>query len=312
MSRSGIASALRAAGLFVLLGAGGSAGSVVAARDLGGADMLTILYSAETRGNLEPCACPDKPWGGLGRRVAFLQERVLLASERGEPVLVLDVGGFLPEGATPLRNDPEVAREYLRLLLDGLTATRPDAVGLDRAERAFLSDAIPDRFRALESAWLESGETAPVRTFPWGDRTIVLFAADETETDARLQAAARRAREAAPPDSPPYLILLARADALSGRRLARETGAELVLLSRGARPRAPLHEGGSILLGCGAHGKELGEARLVRRGAAVELLSHTWHPMDATVAEEPAIERRVRDLLARDGVSLRAMQTAVE
>lgn len=309
MIRSSISRAVRVAGLFALLGASGSA---ALARDLGDADTLTLLYSAETRGNLEPCACPDKPWGGLARRVAFLQGRAALAADIGAPLLVLDVGGFLPDGTVPLRDDPEVAREYLRLLLDGLSASRLDAVGLDRGERAFLSDATPDRFRALEASWLASGAAGAARVFPWGDHTVVVFSADEIETDTQLRAAAARARGVAAGGRAPYLVLLARADAVSGRRLARETGADLVLLARGTRPRAPLHEGASILLGCGAHGKELGEARLVRRGATVELLSHVLHPMDATVAEEPAIGRRVEELLARDGVLLRAMQTTAE
>ena len=33
-------------------------------------DTLTVLFTAETRGNLLPCSCPSNPLGGLARRAS--------------------------------------------------------------------------------------------------------------------------------------------------------------------------------------------------------------------------------------------------
>jgi hypothetical protein len=103
------------------------------------------------------------------------------------------------------------------------------------------------------------------------------------------------------------VIALARGDALSGRRLARLSGADLVVLSRGARPEAPLLEGSSILVGCGIEGKEVGEVRVVldpgasgTRGVP-RVTGFQLHSMDAAVLADPGIARSTETLVRDAG-----------
>jgi hypothetical protein len=54
---------------------------------------LLVIASAETRGELEPCNCPEKPFGGLARRAGLLRE----VSSSGAPAFVVELGEVFPD-----------------------------------------------------------------------------------------------------------------------------------------------------------------------------------------------------------------------
>jgi hypothetical protein len=265
-------------------------------------DTLSVIFTAETHGNLEPCACPKNPQGGLARRVGFLRGAADAVRARGGTVFVLDAGGFFPDGEVPLRDDPTVARRFTALLLDGLARSEVQAIALDHGQRDFLERTTPGEARRLREVFLEADPPGKPRVISWGAHRVAVVALEETLTDDALRAAGSAARALGD-----FVIALARADGLSGRRVARLSGADLVVLSRGARPEAPFLEGASILVGCGIEGREVGEVRIVldpgadgTRGVP-RVTDFQLHPMVATILADPAIARSVETLVRDAG-----------
>ena len=264
------------------------------------ADTLSVLFTAETHGNLEPCACPKNPQGGLARRAGFLRGAAGAVRARGGTALLLDAGGFLPEGEVPLRDDPAVARRFTALLLVGPARSGAQAVALDHGQRDFLEQTAPRESRRLREVFLEADPPGAPRVINWGAHRVAIVALEETLTDdaIRLAGSAARARG-------DFVIALARGDGFSGRRLARLSGADLVVLSRGARPEAPVLEGSSVLVGCGIEGREVGEVRIVLDAGAggtrgvPRVTGFQLHPMDAAVLSDPGIARSV-EAIVRD------------
>jgi hypothetical protein len=279
----------------VLLGPSKAGGASDPAARAAGGDTLTVLFTAETRGNLLPCACPKEPWGGLARRVRFLREAVEARRHSGT-CFVLDAGGFLPEGKVPLRNRERTAREIVGLLLEGLDRAAVQGAPLDHGERAYLEGMAPVETRKLSPVLFEADPPSPARILAWQNRRVALLALEETLPDSTVRRAGHGARAGAD-----LLIVLARADAFSGRRLARLSGADLVLLSRGAHPPAPFTEGKTLLAGCGIEGKEIGEIRLLPASDGLRLAEFRLHPMDSGCPADSVLEARVEDLVRRDG-----------
>jgi hypothetical protein len=285
---------------FVVTGALAAPGTQ--ARAGSSADTLSVFFTAETQGNLEPCACPRSPQGGLARRTGFLRGAAEAVHARAGTALVLDAGGFFPEGEVPLRNDPAVARRFTALLLDALARSGAQAVALDHGERDFLEQTAPREARRLREVFLEADPPGTPRVLDWGAHRVAIVALEESLTDDAVRVAGSAARARGD-----FVIALARGDGFSGRRLARLSGADLVVLSRGARPEGPLLEGSSILVGCGIEGKEVGEVRIVldpgaggTRGVP-RVTGFQLHPMDAAVVADPVIARSVEAIVCDAG-----------
>ncbi len=287
--------------------ASGSLASPSAARaELTAGDDLTIYFTAETHGNLEPCACPQNRLGGLARRVGFLNR----SGESAGPVLRLDVGGFLPLDQVPLRDDAAVATRFVRLLLRGLERSGYDAIALDRGSRSFLGKVAPAEAKRLDQAFLDANPVGSPRLMRWGPTGIAVLAIDASVRDTVAVLAAddarRAARELSSSGAQPLLIVLARADAIEGQRVAQLTDADLVLLSRGARPRQAWEIEGSYLAGCGIDGKQVGEIHVRRNAGRFVIEGFALHPMDESVVPDAPTNGEVARIMTEDGVSLRA------
>lgn len=257
-----------------------------------GGDVLTVFFTGETRGNLVPCACRERPWGGVARRAGFLEER---RREGRGTIFLLDAGGFLPEGETRVHAAPGAADRLVSLLLDGMIRSGVQATALDCRQRAFLALHAPDETAALGRALLQADPPDPARLLHWGSEPVAILALEETSDDSTVIRAGREARDRAN-----LLFVLARADAFTGRRLARLSGADLVILSRGARTAGPLREGEAVLVGCGTEGKELGEVRFALTPGSdfrLSLVSYRLHPMDASVPQDEQLARKTDELL---------------
>ena len=206
-----------------------------------GEGSLRLVFSAETRGNLLPCDCPGAPYGGLAQRSAFVRsggptsrEDGLAEDSSASPVLRLHAGGFLPAGDVPLRRDVGILRRYLELLLDDLDHARFDAIGLGPEEAAFLQDQDVARFRVDDPRWLVFGRH-DLRLFPWNGRRIAVVALDANWPEDVLAARGAAARSAGD-----LVIVLARANAASGQKIAEAARPDLVILSEGANLESPL------------------------------------------------------------------------
>ena len=87
---------------------------------------LVLLFGGETRGDLAPCGCKDRPAGGLAR----VGGHVAGVRNTGAPVLVLDAGAFLDDTqglGGELRPDVSVGNAWVR---DGLDQMGVDAVNV--------------------------------------------------------------------------------------------------------------------------------------------------------------------------------------
>lgn len=263
-------------------------------------DTLVIVYVGETQGNLAPCSCPEQPWGGLARRVGYFRDAH--RNHEGAFTLLFDTGGFLPSGEVPLRDTPSAARRLTELLLASFDRAGIDAVALDRGESRFLHGLAPAKTSSWEKRALVADPPSPPKWWNWGDRRVAAIALASTLSDSDVVEACSSVRREAD-----VLIVLARADALDGRRLARLSNADLVLLSRAARPPLPLREGRSWLVGAGGHGREVGEVLLAWNGDRVEFVESRLHPMDDSVEVDAVTDEQVRTLLDEEGPGWQAV-----
>ncbi|HMC94808.1 MAG TPA: hypothetical protein VKO16_08570, partial [Polyangia bacterium] len=72
----------------------------------GGPRRLTLFYTAEIHGTLEPCGCTSDPLGDLARYAALVR-----TAARSGPVLLLDGGGLsFPESAGAKEKMPNALR----------------------------------------------------------------------------------------------------------------------------------------------------------------------------------------------------------
>lgn len=268
-------------------------GSTSLGRD-SNSDTLVVAYVGETQGNLVACNCPEHPWGGLAQRVGFF--RKARALHAGALTLAFDTGGFLPSGEVPLRDTPAAARRLTELLIESFERASIDAIALDRGEARFLHGLAPAHNKYWHSRALEADPPAAPRWWDWESRRVAVIALASTLSDSAVAAVSAPVRAEAD-----VMIVLARADAVDGRRLARLSEADLVLLSRAARPPRPLHEGRSWLVGAGGHGREVGEVLLTWENGKLDLVESRVHPMSHDVAPDPWTEEQVRTLLDEEG-----------
>ncbi|HEY5789933.1 MAG TPA: multiheme c-type cytochrome, partial [Gammaproteobacteria bacterium] len=241
------------------------------------AGALTLVYSGNLNGELEPCGCTvDTDYGGLLRRATFLDK---LRADGGAPVVVT-TGGLLTA-------DIGADRIKARFILDGLAAIGYDAVGLQWADlvygAGFLDQvALPyvaSNWRGgqfPESAPIGRGETR-LRYFQWLDPAQSPMrgmpgdndpAGSDTTALAAALAAARAAGE---------ITLLATtlhaAEAVA--QLPLQDVAVLLVAAAGETPGEPAWHAGTLVLAPGTRGMRLGLAELEPSGdGRVRLAAH--------------------------------------
>ena len=265
---------------------------------------LAILFMSETRANLVPCSCPDGPWGGLARRVGYLADR---KSAIGSPVISLDGGGFLPVGTVPLRNDPNAETGLIRLLAESLLRSNLDVITLDPGDASYLRQIVPDLWPRIEARAIDASIPSPTRVVSWNGKPVAILALHESLDDEAVTAAAQAARAEAE-----VLIVLARADGVSGRRIAALTHADLVVFSFGVRTERPVRYEGCWIVGAGREGKEVGELYLTLDHGEIRIEDYSLTPMDDAITPHAATETLVRTLLDEFGPGWRMLVTPVE
>ncbi|HVZ71516.1 MAG TPA: multiheme c-type cytochrome [Polyangia bacterium] len=219
------------------LGVGAAVAGAPASKDR----HLTIFYTAEAHGTLEPCGCTSDPLGDVARYASVVRA----ARKTGDAILV-DAGGLsFPEGGASAR---ERAGNALRasFLATELGKLGLHAVGLADTDLAAGPAAVrPARLAANVAA---GGPIAPSVLESAGGVKVGVFGVVDPALSSTLGAkvdepvaAARREAERLRKAGAELVVALAPVDRAVARRIAREAAVDFVVLGRqvaGGAPRA--------------------------------------------------------------------------
>lgn len=241
---------------------------------------LTLAYTAELRGNILPCTCPRDPFGGMDRRIGFVDS----LRSAGEALVVLDAGGLFPAPETTHMLS-EAARESLQCLVsDGASSTGYDAIA---------GSAAPPHPRCgAPLPWLPPATArAIVRA---GSRVVLASVAESLDP----REARRAIKDAGRRD---LLVLLVDGDLSFATYSARLLGADVAIVARGAWFPEPIHKDGVLFLGPGRDGKYVGLLTLELGSGAPRVVRARLRPMDGLVAApDPWTERVAAFVMAVD------------
>ncbi len=245
-----------------------AAGGPIAARAAaGGEKHLTIFYTAEIHGTLEPCGCTSDPLGDVARYAALVR-----AAAAAGPTLLVDGGGLsYPETSSPKERPANALRaRFLARTLEGLKV--PFFSGLAETDLQDHAEVVPKR---LAVNFTNTSAVAPSRLETVGGVRVGIFGVADPALAARLGGAAEDPVAAAKREvarlrdaGAELVIALAPLDRPTARRLARAAAPDLVVLGRQVGKGQPRAEavGNSFLLVAADELQRVGRVDLVWRG----------------------------------------------
>ena len=245
-----------------------AAGSALAALAAGGGERrLTIFYTGEVHGTLEPCGCTSDPLGDVARYAALVR-----AAAKAGPTLMLDGGGLsYPETSSPKEKPANGLRaRFLARTLEGLGV--PFAAGLAETDLPAHGEVVP---RRLAVNLTKAAAVAPSRLETIGGLRVGVFGVADPALAARLGAEAEDPVAAAKREvarlrgaGAELVIALAPLDRPTARRLARAAAPDLVVLGRQVGKGQPRAEavGSSFLVAASDELQRVGRIDLVWRG----------------------------------------------
>jgi hypothetical protein len=254
---------------------------------------LTVVFTGEDLGRLEPCGCTPAMLGGLARRPA----RIEASREPGVPTVYVS-GGNLVEGSG------EYDRMRLRVILRVLASTgcaayapsmrdlelgRGDAAYAARdVGVAFASTVAPPVVEPLQGTVAAAADGIPVRVVGIAD------AAGRGDVRRRLL----KVRGALPAGAPLVALTDFPGVAAASSRVADVGGPTLVLVTAGITdPRDSDATGGPVAVApYPAHGKYVGLAHLYGEGDDATWVVE-YRPVLHDLPEDPAIVRMKTELL---------------
>lgn len=272
-----------------------------------------ILFMSNRLGEFEPCKCKDLPLGGLAQSAGVVQD---VREETAAPVFFFDAGNRLFRFDIAAISQEEAARRLKAILMvDAGNISALDAAGIGGMELgAGLSylRKLDQRARyPLISANLtdHNGATLfpPMTTVQRGDLTLgvtsVLPAglwAEDYETGDPFKAAKLQS-QALRKAGVDLVVVLSNLGLDADRKLARVTGADLIL---GSRSREILPEGErsgrGLLSHAGSRGRYLGEVRWFAQGPGKgPHLQATTVPVLAAGRAHPGVTALVQRTLTR-------------
>ena len=192
---------------------------------------LTLFYSGDVRGTLEPCGCTSDPLGDVARYAALVR-----AAERSGPTLLVDGGGLsFPESASA----KEKAANDLRAKFLGKTlqALGPFAAGLAENDIGAGHGEVTPRRLAVNFS--KSPAIVPSELKTIGDVKVGIFGVADPALAARAGAQAEDPVPAAKREvarlrgaGAELVIALVPLDRPTARRLARAAAPDLIVLGR--------------------------------------------------------------------------------
>ena len=229
---------------------------------------LTLFYSGDVRGTLEPCGCTSDPLGDVARYAALVR-----AAERSGPTLLVDGGGLsFPESASAKEKAANDLRA--RFLGKTLQALGPFAAGLaDNDVGAGHGEVTP---RRLAVNFSRSPAIVPSELKTIGDVRVGIFGVADPALAARVGATAEDPVPAAKREvarlrgaGAELVIALVPLDRPTARRLARAASPDLVVLGRqvgNGQARAE-QVGSTFLVAAAEELARVGRIDFVLRGA---------------------------------------------
>jgi hypothetical protein len=272
---------------------------------IGGGRRLTIFYSAEVHGTLEPCGCTSDPLGDVARYA-----EVVRAAAKSGAVLMVDAGGLsFPESSTPKEKDANRLRaRFLTRALSGMGA--PFVAGLAETDVGSDGTVAPRRLAVNLTA---PAATAPSFLETLGGIRVGVFGVADPALAPKLGgtaydpiAAAKREVEILRKAGAELVIALAPIERSAARRVAREAQPDFVVLGRQVgkgRPRAEA-VGASYVVAPAEELQQVGRLDVVLAGAA--------RPLADAGSPEQLAERRAEldKTLARLDADLKQWTTA--
>jgi cytochrome c554/c'-like protein len=289
-----------------ILGVAAAMLTVADCRAAGAGDRkLTIFYTAEIHGTLEPCGCTSDPLGDIARYAMLVRE----AAAKGGAVLVLDAGGLsYPESGTKKSQATDAMRA--RFLAAELGKLGPFAAGLAETDlRGGPADVAPPRL-AVNLPPSPALTPSVVKTL--GGIKVGVFGVADPELAAKLGgkgedpvAAGRREVARLRQAGAELVVALAPVDKPVARRLARDAGADLVVLGRQVRQGLTRAEpsGQGFIVASADEIQRVGRIDVVWRGKGPLV--------DAGGPEATALRRvEIEQAVARLDAELKAWATA--
>ncbi len=246
------------------LAAGGAMGARAAA---GGEKRLTIFYTAEIHGTLEPCGCTSDPLGDVARYAALVR-----AASAAGPTLLVDGGGLsYPETSSPKERPANALRaRFLARTLDGLKV--PFWAGLAETDLQDHAEVVPKRLAVNLTG---AAGVAPSRLETIGGVRVGVFGVADPALATRMGGQAEDPVASAKQEvarlrgaGAELVIALAPLDRPTARRLARAAAPDLVVLGRQVGKGLPRAEavGSSFLVAAADELQRVGRIDLVWRG----------------------------------------------
>lgn len=224
----------------------------------------TLFYTAEVHGAVEPCGCTSDPLGDISRLSALVAEArkeerrgdggnsrskagakgesmsdANSTLKRGPRAALLDAGGLLyPEGKISPKERPSadlraefLAAEFGRIGLLGAALAETDAAsGVARVRPARLASNMKDAPSALvRSPRVENVGGIAVGVLGISDPAVANLVNATTE---EMLPAARRDVEGLRKAGAELVVLLAAVEKTGARKLARDSGADIIILGK--------------------------------------------------------------------------------
>jgi len=256
------------AALLCTVGSAAGHAEPVAALDPAKARRLTLFYTSETHGVLEPCGCTSDPLGDLARYAALVR-----GAARSGPVLLIDGGNLsYPESSGPKEKMANGLRA--RFLGRTLGELGPFSAALGETDlRGGAREVVPNRLavnfsgaQTVAPSVLKTVAGVRVGIFGVADPALAgeLHAKAEDPVSAAKAEVARLRRAGAE-----LVIAIAPLDKPSARRLARGAAPDIVVLGRqvgNGQARAE-QLGSTFLVASADELQRVGRLDIVWRGA---------------------------------------------
>jgi hypothetical protein len=236
---------------------------------------VTVFYTAEVHGTLEPCGCTSDPLGDVARYAEVVRQ----AAKSGA-VLMVDAGGLsFPETSTPKEKEANGLRA--RFLTRALgTMGAPFVAGLAETDVASDGAVSPPRV-AINIVQAASGSIAPSYLETLGGVRVGVLGVADPAVAGRVTGksedpivAAKREVERLRKAGAEVVIAVAPIERTVARRLAREAQPDFVVLGRQVgkgRPRAEAVDG-HYLVAPAEELQQVGRLDITLRGPAQRLV----------------------------------------
>jgi Cytochrome c554 and c-prime len=231
---------------------------------------LVLFYTAEVHGAVEPCGCTSDPLGGVSRLAAVMAD----VRRGGIGAALVDAGNLsYPEGAVSAKERPSadlraefLAAELTRMGLLGAALGETDlTAGPEHVRPRRLASNLTGAPTILQRPLVEKVGGIAVGVLGISEPAIPEAAGGKSQD---MTEAARRDVVTLKRAGAEVVVLLAAVDRNIARRLARESGADVIVLGKhvGAGTSRPEKIGRAFLVAPADEMQKVGRLEIVLRG----------------------------------------------